>query len=74
MKHHQPTDAEKKAVAELGGYNGFLFDILETQHSCEDYEEEELTQARIKKQKRAIKNAYKGALLIQKALKDFQWG
>jgi len=68
-KHYQPTMEEKDAVSKFS----FLYDYLQIQHDCEDEEEEELTPAQQRKQQRAIKNAYKGALLIQKAMKDFQF-
>jgi hypothetical protein len=64
-----PTEAEKNAVFEIEIPS--LYDWLQIQHDCED--EEELTPALQRKQQRAIKNAYKGALLIQKAMKDFQF-
>jgi len=67
-----PTEAEKDAVFKISfGCFFALYDWLQIQHDCED--EEELTPAQQRKQQRAIKNAYKGALLIQKAMKDFQF-
>ena len=64
-----PTEAEKKAVFEIS----FLYDWLQFQRHFGSYADEELTPAQQRKQQRAIKNAYKGALLIQKAMKDFQF-
>jgi hypothetical protein len=65
-KHYQPTMEEKDAISKFS----FLYDWLQIQH---ENEEEELPPALQRKQQRAIKNAYKGALLVQKAMKDFQF-
>lgn len=67
-KRYRPTDAEDSAVLDLANF----YDWLQIQHQCEE-NEEELTHAQIVKQRKAIRNAYKGALMIQKALKNFQF-
>ena len=67
-QHYQPTKAEVSAVLDLANF----YDWLQIQHQCEE-EEEELTPAQRRKQHKAIKNAYKGALMIKKALNDFQF-
>ena len=69
-KPYRPTEEEKSAVLDLKNF----YDWLQIQHRCEDQEIEELTAAQLKKQRAAVRNAYKGALMIQKALKDFTWG
>lgn len=68
QKPYRPTEAEKDAVHDFPN----LYDWLQIQHECES-EEQELSAAQLKKQREAIRNAYKGALMIQKALKDFQF-
>lgn len=65
---YRPTEAEKNAVHDFPE----LYDWLQIQHECES-EEQELNATQLRKQREAIRNAYKGALMIQKALKDFQF-
>ena len=69
-KHYQPTMEEKDAVLQISDRAQFLYDWLQIQH---ENEEEELPTALQRKQQRAIKNAYKGAILIEKAMRDFQF-
>jgi hypothetical protein len=67
-KPYRPSEAEKNALHDLPA----LYDWVQIQHKSES-EEEELNARQLKKQREAIRNAYKGALMIQKALKDFQF-
>jgi hypothetical protein len=67
-KPYRPTEKEVSAVLDLQNF----YDWLQIQHECENYESE-LTKAQLIKQRNAVRNAYKGALLIEKALKDFQF-
>ena len=71
-KHYKPTKKEINAVLDVSILARFLHDWLQTQHINEE-EENELTQLQQIKQRQAVENAYKGALLIKKAVKDFQF-
>jgi hypothetical protein len=67
-KPYQPTEKEVSAVLDLQNF----YDWLQIQHECESYESD-LTKTQLIKQRNAVRNAYKGALMIEKALKDFQF-